>query len=493
MQSEILFYANKLQLWLNEGKLLIIPMQERSEKLAGKISASRTITMLEAFRFIEENRPNLIHSTLIEAEAFYRLQKYPKQIEDSLHTSLVIIPRKLAFLLRDKAAFISPAVEAFYLRDPIALRPLQRQDSTKLIFSPHDLVTVPIKFTKVGYAQLKSQQFPAPLVWESHFLNEMDEKAQSRIDIGMKITSGFEMLISDPQNVDHVSVREIKLLLQDLETGECTLPSDTDISQWGVKEDDDGWLDIDFEDFESELAGKNKESTSRSANGFGDKNAQENLRKMVARFENFLNDDSAGAEDAQHLDDMDNDDDDDDDENENHTSNESDIESEDKDVSFDEDHFTNMMREMMGMPADTATSGESDPNANDNVDSMHGGDLEVDSVSDEEVAEIRQVMQAVEAELEDAGALHHRARRSPDKATRQSQATTERLNGQEPASTIPAHESDTDDDLDINFNLAKNLLESFKSQGGAAGPSGNLMGLLGLRMPRDEDENRQHM
>lgn len=439
--------------------------------------------MQEAFRFIQDNRQNLMHSTLIEAEAFYRLQKYPKQIKDSLHTSWVTIPRKLAFLLHDKAAFISPAVEAFYLRDPIALRPLQNQDTNNLVFSLHDLVTAPVKFTKAGYAQLKCQQFPAPLVWKSHFSKEKEGKAQSRTEMGMKITCGFEMLLSDPQNIDHKLVREINLLLQDLETGEDSLPSDADISSWEVREDDESWLDINFKDFEDELAGKSRKGPSTIAEGFGDKNAQENLQKMVSRFEDFLNDDRAGAEGARNFDEMDNDDDDDE-----NASGESDTESEDKDVSFDEDHFANMMREMMGMPADTATGLDPDSNPKDTATDMHGADLEVDLVGDEDV-EIRQAMQAIEAELQDAGALYERAKRSPDKATRQSQTVIERTNGKETASTIPAHESDTDDDLNINFNLAKNLLESFKSQNGAAGPSGNLMRLLRTPMPRDEDEN----
>lgn len=39
------------------------------------------------------------------------------------------------------------------------------------------------------------------------------------------------------------------------------------------------------------------------------------------------------------------------------------------------------------------------------------------------------------------------------------------------------------------MNLARNLLESLKSQAGMAGPGGNLMGMLGLGMlPRDEDD-----
>lgn len=484
-------HADKLQLWLNEGKLLIIPLQEPSEKLAEKKATARTITLREALRFVQENRPKLMHSTLIEAEAFYRLQKYPKQIEDSLHYSLVTIPRKLAFILHEKAAWISPAVEAFYLRDPIALRPLQRQDGAKLVFPPNDLVTASVKFTKVGYAQIKSQQFPVPLVWKSQFSTERDVKALGRTNLGMKVTCGFEMLLSDPQNIDNTSVREINLLLEDLERDGGCIPSDAKISNWGAREDDESWLDIDFENFESELAGKPNKSQSHTSQGFGDKNTQENLRKMVRRFEDFLNDDQAGADGAEYLDDMDNDNDetgdgDDPSNSASEESEESDSESEDKDVSFDEDQFATMMREMMGMPADTATGVDHDLTSINDGDGMHGTDSDFHSMDDEERFTIRQAMHEVEAELKAAGALHQHTKRSPDEAGRPLQNTEAERQG---SSRVEAHESDTDDDVAIDYNLAKNLLESFKTQNGAAGPGGNLMGLMGMRLPRDNDDD----
>ncbi|GAA5949376.1 hypothetical protein JCM21900_005628 [Sporobolomyces salmonicolor] len=40
----------------------------------------------------------------------------------------------------------------------------------------------------------------------------------------------------------------------------------------------------------------------------------------------------------------------------------------------------------------------------------------------------------------------------------------------------------------MDYNLVKNFLESFQSQGGFAGPAGNLSGRLGFRMPRDAEE-----
>lgn len=40
-----------------------------------------------------------------------------------------------------------------------------------------------------------------------------------------------------------------------------------------------------------------------------------------------------------------------------------------------------------------------------------------------------------------------------------------------------------------DLNLVKNFLESFQSQGGFAGPVGNLVGRMGFQLPRDEPES----
>ncbi|KAG0027214.1 hypothetical protein BGZ82_009105 [Podila clonocystis] len=45
--------------------------------------------------------------------------------------------------------------------------------------------------------------------------------------------------------------------------------------------------------------------------------------------------------------------------------------------------------------------------------------------------------------------------------------------------------------VDIDLNLAKNLLESFKSQGGLPGPGGNLLSRLGIVLPRDEESEEE--
>jgi hypothetical protein len=48
------------------------------------------------------------------------------------------------------------------------------------------------------------------------------------------------------------------------------------------------------------------------------------------------------------------------------------------------------------------------------------------------------------------------------------------VNGDDPNSSEP-----------VDYNLVKNFLESFQSQGGFGGPAGNLAGRMGFTLPRD--------
>jgi hypothetical protein len=359
---------------------------------------------------------------------------------------------------------------------------------------------VSVRFTKVLYAQLKSQQFSTPAAWknilaESEKISTSESpisKKHANLEMGMKVTSGFEMLLRDSKNDDNRLVREVKIILDDLAAdNNANLPTDEDIIKWdGVsREDDEKWLDINFEDFERELQGKGQDKKPTEIpgvfgparpSGFGDAKTEADLKKMVERFQDFMNDETAGEEGAE-LDDMDIDDDAD-------TDNESD--EEDKEVSFDENEFAKMMREMMGLPSAEPDETVDRPPPKIGRELREGGRIEeIDSDNEDdgedEDAKIREVMQRMEAELNEGGALNLDP--TPQKLT----ALKEKVQlGRENNSSNAQDddEGETDEEVDIDFNLVKNLLESFKSQAGMAGPGGNLMGMMGLQLPRDEDD-----
>ncbi|KAK4452069.1 protein ecdysoneless [Podospora aff. communis PSN243] len=461
------------RVWIHNGELRIIPLGSAAES-----PSSKSLNLEGALAAITSAPDSLIHSTFVEAEAFYRLEKYPGQIADSTHHALATIPRKLAYILHARPKAIAPATEAFYLRDPLSLRPLLSA-SGSLVFPPQDLVTISLRFTRVLYAQLKSQRFEPPPVWSNLIQSTEAEvalgghdaaKNLSRIELGMKLTTGFEILAKNGHKSDNRLAREVALLAEDLgEDGDFALPNDAEIKTWldVDREDDDSWMDIDFRDFEQELEGRGKNTKSGGGAGFGDAGTQADLQKIVSRFEAFLNDGSAGVDGAE-LDEMDEDDDDDESDDSS--------EDEDKDVSFDEEQFAKMMREMMGLPSEDATQGKDKAKvaSADKAPRTNPPD-ESQEVEDEE---IQKLMMQMESELKGLGALSL----------------------EQPSSKLPAvkaggssaevdEEDEDDNEVDIDYNLAKNLLESFKSQSGMAGPAGNLLSLMGMPLPRDEGES----
>ena len=444
------------RVWIHQGKLLLIPLD------AG--TASKSLPLKDALAVITSAPDTLLHSPLIEAEAFYRLEKYPHQIPSSLHHALATIPRKLAYILHARPKAIAPATEAFYLRDPLSLRPLL-QPAPDLVFPPRDLVTVSVRFTKVLYAQLKSQHFDSPPTWQPALQSAPDDDATTlpRLDLGLKLTTGFELLARGADTHANRAAREVALLLDDLaEDGDDALPSDEEIKTWKDvdREDDDTWMEIDFRDFEKKLEGKSRGGAEGAGGGgFGDAQAQANLERMVSQFEAFLNDESAGLEGAE-VDEMDRDDDSDEEEDS------------DSDVSFDEEQYARMMRDMMGLP----------PLEDEEQDKGKGKDIATDNKAAEEQdedEEIRKLMGQMESELHGLGALRLDSSTLP-----QLEAS-----GSKSKSTAAEGDEDEDGEVDIDYNLAKNLLESFKSQGGLAGPAGNLMNLMGMTLPRDEADS----
>lgn len=323
-------------------------------------------------------------------------------------------------------------------------------------------MTVSVKFTKVGFAQMKSQDFPPPMKWKDRLPATTTPKDAERADMGMKLSCGFEMLLSDPQNEDKPAVREIKLVLDDIETGEDDLPTDEEIDKnWAKKDDDESWLNISFEDLEGELKGKKGSERATKSGAFGDKAAQENLQKIVSRFEEFLNDDTAGFDDD-FIDDFASDTDVDEDD-------ESSSDGEDKEASFNEEEFSKMMQEMMGMPSSSKEGSRPGPSRIQ--------EIAEEPEEEEERARIEEVSKQMEAELRETGFFDHG--KGKGKAAKGKQP----MRG--PGDWDDKNE-EVGEDIEARIAFTKNLLESLGSQGGSDGPGSNLLEMMGMKMPKDD-------
>lgn len=530
--------ANRI--WIHNGQLMVIPLEAQA-------SSKPSLELADAVQIIKTTPSSLVHIPALEKEAFHRLRKYPGHVTTSIYHTRLVLPRKIAHVLHDRPRAIAPAVEAFVARDPILTKKVFGTTTTpsntktddkasiatkhQLQFPPTDFVVVSVKFTRVLYAQLRGQRFTPPTGWpaafgafcEEQFLSQSQkdkgkaaetdktpdlEKLQATLEVSMKLACGFELMAATADTSNNRIVREVALVLEDLEEDDSELPSDQEIRQWDDvdREDDDAWLNIDFDDFERELDSGRKEEEkplqnegssslpkkavpTESGAGFGDAGVQTDLRRIVSQFQAFLNDNDAGIEGAE-FDEMDEDDDDDDYEDED--------DSEDGEgVDFDEDEFNRLMREMMGMPPaeGTVPKAKEEPKTTPKTaaTATTTKSAKPAAAEDDDMESILKLAAQFEAELKGHGAL----KLNPPKSKNSSKEITDgkgsssRATSQSNEDDEDEEEDDDDDEVDVDFNLAKNLLESFKGQEGMAGPAGNILSMLGMALPRDKDDDEE--
>ena len=421
----------------------------------------------------------LLHLPTLESEAFRRLQKYPNDISKNNHRALVLVPRKVAYIIYHRPTYICLAADAFHIRDPISIKALRPPQHTGLTFGPTDLVEVLVKFTRVSFAQLKSQHFPMMQNWAQQLPNNATIEDIDRLELGMKVACGFEMLIHETQSRAVNAVSDIMELLQTFRNTTDSLLPDQEIQSWGKTEDSDSWLDIDYNDFEHDLdnepldASLNREDADKGQ-------GQNDLRKLIVRFKSLVDEDSS------------------DESNTSASSNSDDLASVDEDsgvneiegsalekttdhISFDEARFTNIMR---GWSSDLSNiRRETLLNTAMTQGPGLAGDSEVDAHDNDE--EIETFSKAMESELLQLGALQNTG--SKDSRTI---SLTKAVGLDESRCNLANQESHDEEAMeDTDLNLATNILQSFRSQAGLAGPGGNLMSLLGIRPPRDDDSS----
>lgn len=123
--------TDRSQVWLNSGRLLIIPLSAAAPTTAASASRtrpiSRPLTLAESLALLRSGSHDPKHLTrirLVEEEAFYRTTSYPAAALSHLHHTSTVLPRTVAHLLHTHPSAVSAAVEAFYLRDPISLKAL---------------------------------------------------------------------------------------------------------------------------------------------------------------------------------------------------------------------------------------------------------------------------------------------------------------------------------------------------------------------------------
>ncbi|KAK9245302.1 SGT1 protein-domain-containing protein [Lipomyces tetrasporus] len=461
------------RVWIFNGNLCIIP--------AHNPDSATSYTLSDALQFLNSNTSMLYRPQILQKEAFARLEEYPQAAKDHIQRAKVTVPRRVAQILHHHPKYIAPASEAFLLRDPISMKVC----STMRNFPPEDSVTCVVKFTRLLYAQLKSQRIIPPAKFK---IPKPNEDGYNEAELGMKVACGFELLCAgsgkskvrknkdystDPRFRQYVRMLEKEgffkreapgtplyqqLVSQAKETfaefsGDSYNASDIgaeivneldamdelsdeEIATWDKTVDDDKWMDIDFTEFENLLDGRARAGVQDDDRPEDSEEAnqeilesQQKVKSMVDRLRKFMDDEKAGFDGVEFDDDMS----DSEDDEENVPS--SRIEELDEDDEVNEDDFLEFfLKEALKLSPEEIEQFRAEP-SQDVPKAVNKGKMmagsEDENEFDDDIAE----------ELLSKGIIN---------------------------------EGENDD-----FEIMRNLLESIKHQEGGAGPGSNLLAGLG--------------
>ncbi|XP_040292468.1 protein ecdysoneless homolog isoform X1 [Bufo bufo] len=494
------------RVFFHHGKLCIIPLQQDGGDLQDPASS---IDLSQALRLLCAH-PGACAATASIANAIKRrIKGYPESIKDSFHRAHCLVPAEIAAILKERPQLVSAAVQAFYLRDPIDLKACR----TFHHFKPERLVFTSVTFTKCLYAQLSQQRFH-PDKRSAYTLPALSHPKYKAHELGMKLAHGFEILCSTcagstgsatkhpsqsplwtgflnnlkkndffkgemegsaqycelmkkagiyfqqsvfkPDSSANLSPGEevlkllstLKVNMEELKKEESHLPP----------EEDDSWLDLSPEKLEQILqnAVGLKEVTTESEE-------QYNLSEVTNSMKAFISKVSS------------------------HEGVELPWNPAEAPVTFDVDSFTNALERILGPSPEELDSDDLESeedfellNSDEDLDDDQATPLNADALQS-----LHSYMDVMDREL-----AHTNIGKSFTKKTNVQGAVnpkTAKANESNSEEEVNADESDLAP-VDLDLNLVTNILESFSSQSGLAGPASNLLQSMGVHLPDNTDQ-----
>ncbi|XP_078055505.1 protein ecdysoneless homolog isoform X2 [Mustelus asterias] len=496
------------------GELHIIPIPQNPGELSWLPASDPTI--LQALNLLTTHSDRCLAAEPIRKAIRKRIESYPEKIHADRHRACCYVPAGIAAVLKHRPDLLAPAVQAFYLRDPIdlrACRPFKR-------FLPKTRVMTLVTFTKCLYAQLQQQHF-VPDRRSDYTLPPQSNQYFKAHELGMKLAHGFEILCSKcsqslPSSKTESSISSDPLwegflnslkknnyfrgelegsaryreLLQSAEIffqhsvprpksssalspGEQVLQTLQTLS-YSVEElqkegdtlppeDDDSWLDISPEELDQMLEEASGRKLLNSVRP--EEELDYDLSDVTKSMKAFVSKVSSheGAEIPRS--------------------------SATSQVQFDVNSFTSALERILGVESDELDSDDVDEEEDydlldSEADSDKEGKLEGDMSAAKALENIRDYMEQMDQEL--AGTHIGKSFTK----------LTEEVGSDEPNVTTEAEgesESDSEGNLkilpvDVDLNLVENLLESYSSQAGLAGPASNILQSMGIRLPDNQDK-----
>ncbi|KAF1323907.1 Mads box transcription factor, partial [Globisporangium splendens] len=439
--------------------------RRRRKSKAGTNGSNLTPLLRDCIHAVLRDPARTEASGAVQRTLGAKLSQVPSFMKENRHRIRCVLPRKATCVLKRVPGILGAAVEAFYYREPKQATSIcNRMDvflpaasDTEAQSSSLCMVT----FSRCMFAQLKQQQFFAPKPFQRHpgysalaggsrdhddAKSRDDDAAVARLatDIGMKLTCGLEILYATSAKDQFGAVWRHTI-------DEALKTSDGDVQELpdalGAN-DDDSWLYVHPDSLEEKLKqveesmGMAKSGATGNGDDFGDTGGAEELENIATMFNNFLGGISGidGIEGNEP-------------------------------IQFDMSAFMEILNgDGSGPQREPRFSEGGDyfyEDDDDDDDSLiHSSDEDSD---DEEVdARMEAAMAEMDAEL---------ATSKMSKSFASSRF--EEINDE----TLPdlLDEDDVEVDvaadkpLDLDFNLLSNLLESFASQEGHAGPVSNIL------------------
>ncbi|RWS28750.1 protein SGT1-like isoform X1 [Leptotrombidium deliense] len=495
------------RVFLHRGELHVIPLD-----------ICKSVNIVEAVDFVRQHHLKTRCDNCIQNDILRRINEFPAKIEILKHKARCYVPAAIVNLVREDPSLISHAIRSFYTRDVIDLKVCK----TMKYFPPESRVMANIVMTRCMYSQLVCQKYtPDPKVgWDIPVSNSPNFKSY---DLGMKIASGFEILVSGC-NLQNESLgcekkiyetqqwktfvsnleksgyfrglikgsKEYDILLKRAEAYFVNTISDNtdsniernnsieyvgkkivkllkkfDVDYTKLKreecnlepEDNDDWMNIVPEELEIFLQQK-----------FGSSNKSdltELVTKVPKALKSFVNFKEAGIEGAEFP-----------------KSTPNDIENECTEVKLDVDMIGEALSNILHLKVHNSDTEDSSSDMSDYTECSDDSDDELrildknrwrkklneSSQQNAKNSEIEMYMEAMDKELSTSSVGLSFEKKKPPLAV--------------------AENSDDSDysPVDVDLNSLTNILESFNSQNGLPGPASNILSSMGIHLPPNIEE-----
>ncbi|XP_043912028.1 protein ecdysoneless homolog isoform X2 [Protopterus annectens] len=453
------------------------------------------------------------HCFQLVAPPSLRLYWYPEKISSNLHRAYCYVPAGIAVVLKQHPQLIASAVQAFYCRDPVDVKTC----STFKTFLPETRVMTLVTFTRCLYAQLLQQRF-SPDRHSGYVLPSPSQNHYKAHDLGMKLAYGFEILCSkfttpleskNPITKDtlwngflmnlkksdyfkgelegSVKYKELLQVAENYFQQSVATPESSSSYSPGEKimsllqsipysveelrkeedslppEDDDSWLDISSEKLDQLL--RDASGQSEFTSNKQEKDDKYDLSEVTHSMKAFISKVST------------------------HEGAEVPWSSCEAPVQFDVQSFTTALERILGGDddndddLDTDDLEEDENYLNNSSDSDNEGKDHSDVASAEALKTFHAYMKEMDMEL----AVTNIGK---------SFSKQKQMDAKEALNPLKDGESDSEggdnadselQPVDVDFNLVANLLESYNSQTGLAGPGSNILQSMGVQLPDDHD------